>query len=59
MTHQTRPGLLWLAWTYVALRVAHSLIHLTTNNVMHRLTLFGISNVVLVTMWIRFLRWVA
>lgn len=55
VTHLTRPGLLSLAWTYVALRVAHSLIHLTTNNVMHRLTLFGLSNVVLVTIWIRFL----
>ena len=55
VTHQVHPGLLWLAWTYVALRVAHSLVHLTTNNVMHRLTLFGLSYVVLVTIWIRFL----
>jgi hypothetical protein len=55
VTHQTQPGLLWLAWTYVALRVAHSLVHLTTNNVMHRLTLFGLSNFVLLAIWIWFL----
>src|ERR1041385_4209592 len=29
-------GTLALAWTYVAFRALHSLIHLTYNNVMHR-----------------------
>lgn len=43
--------LLTLAWVYVALRVGHSCVHLSYNNVMHRLTLFAISNVVAVTMW--------
>ena len=36
------PG--WLAigaWVYVALRVAHSLIHCTYNRVMHRFAVFG------------------
>ena|SRR2546421_10432169 len=45
-----------LAWAYVALRVAHSLIHLTYNNVFHRLSAFAASNVLLVALWIR---WVA
>jgi len=40
-----------LAWSYVALRILHSVIHLTYNKVMHRLTAFAISNVVLVTLW--------
>jgi len=52
---------LTLAWTYVGLRAVHSLIHLTYNNVMHRLAVFATSNVVLLAMWIAFfahlLRW--
>src|SRR6478752_504742 len=36
-----------VAWTYVALRAVHSLIHVTYNNVIHRLTAFALSNVVL------------
>lgn len=43
-----------LAWTYVALRVAHSLVHLGYNNVMHRLACFAASNVVLLALWARF-----
>jgi hypothetical protein len=54
-THQVRPGLLMLAWVYAALRVLHTLIHVTTNNIMQRLIVFVISNVVLATIWIRFL----
>lgn len=41
-----------LAWAYVILRILHSLIHLGYNNVMHRLTLFAISNFFLVALWI-------
>lgn len=41
-----------LAWSYVVLRVVHSLIHLTYNNVIHRLTAFGVSNAVLVALWV-------
>ena len=41
-----------LAWAYVGLRVLHSLIHLTYNKVMHRLTLFALSNVTVITMWV-------
>jgi hypothetical protein len=44
--------ILILAWAYVGLRAAHSLIHLTYNNVMHRLTAFAVSNVVLVALWV-------
>jgi hypothetical protein len=43
-----------IAWIYVALRVVHSLIHLTYNNVMHRLIPFATSNVVLLVFWILF-----
>ncbi len=43
---------LGLAWGYVALRVVHSLIHLTYNRVVHRLSVFALSNFVLVALWI-------
>ena len=52
---QTVDGVaLTLAWTYVALRAAHSAVHLTYNNVFHRLGVFAASNVVLLVLWIRF-----
>ena len=43
-----------IAWLYVALRFVHSAIHLTYNNVTHRLIPFATSNVVLVTYWALF-----
>jgi hypothetical protein len=48
-----------LAWTYVALRIVHSTVHLTYNRVLHRLLIFAASNVVLIVMWLRvlFMTW--
>jgi len=43
-----------LAWTYVGLRAIHSVIHLSYNNVVHRLTAYAISNAVLAAFWIVF-----
>jgi len=40
-----------LAWGYVALRALHSLVHVTYNNIMHRLTIFAASNFVVIAMW--------
>ena len=45
-----------LAWAYVALRVAHSAIHVTYNRVRHRLIAFALSNVVLVSFWTNLIR---
>jgi hypothetical protein len=42
-----------LAWTYVGLRVTHSLVHIGYNDVMHRLAVFATSNVVLLVLWAR------
>ena len=42
-----------MAWVYVALRIAHSVVHLTYNKVMHRLTLFALSNFVLGALWVK------
>lgn len=46
------PSLAWLAWSYAGLRIVHSLIHLGYNDVVHRLSVFAISNVVLGAMWV-------
>ena len=41
-----------LAWAFVGLRVVHVAIYTTTNNLRHRLTVFTLGAVVLMTMWI-------
>ena len=44
----------WLAigaWLFVALRVAHSVIHCTYNKVMHRFPVFMLGFAVLVALW--------
>lgn len=40
-----------LAWAYVALRAAHSWVHLTSNQVLTRFRLFALSWIVLVVLW--------
>ena len=41
-----------LAWLFVALRIVHSVIHLTYNHVMHRLSAFVAGNTTLLALWI-------
>ncbi len=41
---------LWLGWAYVALRVLHSLVHVTVNKVALRFALFALSTFVLLTL---------
>jgi hypothetical protein len=43
-----------LAWVYVALRLVHSIVHLTYNDVRHRGLAFAASNLVLLAMWVGF-----
>ena len=50
-TGRTSELLVTFAWAYVGLRTFHSLIHLTYNNVLHRLILFALSNIVVIAMW--------
>ncbi len=54
VTGRVDGAVLGLAWAFVALRVAHSLIHLTYNNVFHRLTAFAAANVALAVLWVMF-----
>lgn len=44
-------GFVLLAWIYVALRVVHSLIHISYNGVRHRMLAFAASTFVLIGMW--------
>ena len=44
------------AWAFVALRVVHSFVHLTYNNVIHRLGAYAAGVAVLAALWVR---WVA
>lgn len=53
LIHRQDGVFLMLAWSYAALRVAHSLVHLTFNKVPPRFLFFALSNLVLLTMWIR------
>lgn len=52
VTNSTLPVMVTLAWSYVALRIIHSVIHLSYNHVIHRLVAFATSNFVLVALWI-------
>jgi hypothetical protein len=46
---------LTLAWVFVGLRLAHSGVHLTYNNVLHRLGFFATANFVLIFLWVHLL----
>src|ERR1700744_2910508 len=54
VTHRTTALEYMLAWPYVGLRVAHSVVHLTFNHISTRLTVFALSNVVLGAAWLLF-----
>jgi len=54
VTARVDAGGLVLAWLYVGLRLLHSVIHLTYNNVFHRLTAYASSAIVLLALWIHF-----
>lgn len=45
------PLQLGLAWAFVALRVVHSFIQLTFNNVMHRFRVYLLSTLCVLAMW--------
>ncbi len=51
VTHSATPLLLVLAWAYVGLRLGHAYVHMTYNNVLHRLNVFLASTLVMFAMW--------
>ena len=54
VTGNVAPLALILAWLYVGLRLAHSIVHLTTNHILLRLSAFAASNLVLLGLWVDF-----
>lgn len=51
MTHRQVALVLGGSWLFVALRAAHSAIHCTYNNVMHRFYVYATSTVLLFALW--------
>jgi hypothetical protein len=51
ITHQVTYWMIGCAWAYVAFRYLHSYVHLTSNNVMVRFSLYFASAFVLTVMW--------
>lgn len=54
VTHQFSGAFVIAAWAYVALRAAHSYIHCTYNDVMHRFRAYWTSSALLWAMWATF-----
>ena len=52
VTHRVAPAALYMAWTYVALRVLHSAIHLTINRIRYRFAVYALSNFLLLGFWL-------
>ncbi len=44
--------MIYAAWSYVGLRLLHSLVHIVGNNVRNRFMVFMTSNLVLMFMWV-------
>ena len=54
VTQLVTPLDIWAAWSFVVLRAAHSLIHLTYNRVMHRFMVYATSTLLVYAMWVSF-----
>jgi hypothetical protein len=59
VTRSVDAASLYWAWGYFALRLAHSVVHLTYNKVTHRLAFFALSNIALGVLWVRIVLWLA
>jgi hypothetical protein len=51
VSHQVTYWMVACAWAYVALRYAHTYVHLTSNDVIVRFSIYFASGFVLVVMW--------
>lgn len=54
ITQSVTDGLLYMAWAYVGLRLLHSLIHCSVNNILYRFISYQISSWILWGMWLVF-----
>jgi hypothetical protein len=48
---QAGPVMIGLAWAFVFLRLVQAIIHLTYNNIFHRMTAYALGFGVVLTMW--------
>lgn len=55
VTQQVTAVAVGLAWAFVGLRVVHSFVHMTYNNVLHRLGVFVLANFALVGLFVHLL----
>lgn len=55
VTQQVTALAVGLAWAFVALRVVHSLVHMSYNNVLHRLGVFALANFALLGLFVHLL----
>jgi hypothetical protein len=55
ITHHADIVFIVLAWIFVLSRLAHAVVHTTSNNIMQRGPLFGIGMIVLLIMWVIFI----
>ena len=51
VTSQVTQIMIWLAWAYVAARLVHMFIHLTSNKIYPRMAIYGASWAALLAMW--------
>lgn len=51
------PVLVGLAWAFVGCRYAQALVHLTYNNVLHRMVIYAAGLLILMTMWTLLVVW--
>ena len=52
------PVLYWCMWAFVALRVVHTIIHISYNHPLHRFVPFALSFVCVVAVWVQLLLFV-
>jgi len=52
-TNRVDQTYVYLAWAFVAMRVVHSLVHLTYHNVLHRLMVFAVGNILIAVVLLR------
>ena len=51
VTGQGGGIVVWLAWAFVACRAVHAFIHLGSNKIPPRMAIYGISWIILLSMW--------
>ena len=54
VAHRVNAAAIDVAWGFVALRLVHSIIHVSCNDVRHRLVAFTLSNGALGALWVMF-----